>query len=310
MNNLAQLPYTNGGIICNGQQIQVKNNSQDIYLTVGNIDYIINEFAAKGGNSRLLKLKNAQDEEEPCKILKLCKFPVNSSGRIKTIHLRFLREIIALEKCKENKTQNIIEIFDKGKIIIGRKIFLCYVMESAQLDLKSFLESNNIDERSRLELCIEIASALNDLHTIGIYHRDIKPDNILKVNGDWKIGDLGLCEMRGQDNEIDRKGDFIGPRGWSTPETMNKFLTETVPHYTYDHQIDMKSDIFQLGKLLWYILQGNVPIGIFKNKDFKFKTGNVFPIIKSMLNYSKDSRPKDISAVIKQLQLEYNRSFK
>jgi serine/threonine protein kinase len=264
----------------------------------------------RGGNSILLELRNAQDEEEPIKILKLCKFYVSTSGRIKKIHSRFLREIEALEKCKANNTQNVIEIFNKGKIEIGSKTFLCYIMESAQLDLTSFLANNNIDDRSRLEFCIEIASALNDLHNIGIYHRDIKPDNILKVNEEWKIGDLGLCDMRDQDIELDDIGDFIGPRGWVSPETMNKYLTESVTHYTYDCHIDKQSDIFQLGKLLWYILQGNVPIGGIKNKDFRFAKGNIFPLLKSMINYSKEHRPKDINFVISELQRVYNRSFR
>ncbi|MBK9075740.1 MAG: protein kinase [Flavobacteriales bacterium] len=116
---------------------------------------------------------------------------------------------------------------------------------------------------------------MEQLHKMGYYHRDIKPDNILFFGGDteneeadsrvWKIGDLGLIEARDKDN-LDRRGERIGPFGWISPEAGNKFMTEKY-NLNLDCKIDEKSDVFQLGKLMWFIFQHNIPIGIIDRSD-------------------------------------------
>ncbi|MBK6331109.1 MAG: protein kinase [Bacteroidetes bacterium] len=115
----------------------------------------------------------------------------------------------------------------------------------------------------------------------------MKPDNILFVNGNWKIADLGLVDGRQLDYEI-LDYNIVGPRGWLSPEAMNKYLTENKSFkYKFDILIDSQSDIFQLGKLFWYIFQHNAPIGSVKMSDFKNEFSEIYPILKTMLNHNK-----------------------
>lgn len=140
---------------------------------------------------------------------------------------------------------------------------------------------------------MDILEGIKELHRYKIYHRDIKPDNILFVNKTWKIGDLGLIDYRNSDFQIEEDGDKIGPIGWLSPEATNKFLVEGNSKknpYDFDCELDEYSDIFQLGKLFWYIFQGNIPLGQIRREDFKIKDKTIYDILIKMLMHSKDKR--------------------
>jgi len=47
-----------------------------------------------------------------------------------------------------------------------------------------------------LELFHQVLSGLRELHRNGVVHSDVKPDNILRVGGVWRLGDLGLAVAR------------------------------------------------------------------------------------------------------------------
>tara|TARA_R110000751_G_scaffold48931_1_gene108730 strand:+ start:23173 stop:24204 length:1032 start_codon:yes stop_codon:yes gene_type:complete len=288
-------------------------------INIDNTDYIFTylnkDGKNKGGNSIILKLFKSEridpdniDYGEPDLILKVLRFKKSfiPEFRYKS-EIRFLKEIDVLEQCKRSNHQNIVKIFHSGECKIlnpYNKIFetyLFYTMENGEKDLKEFIELNHniltLDEK--VDLCLSLANGIKELYDLGFYHRDIKPDNIFIIGQDWKIGDLGLVSERSKENEIDEDNDFIGPRGWISPEVMNKYLCYKKGYsYSYDCNIDHKSDIFQLGKLFWFILQHNVPIGTVKINDFQIKNSRIYPILKTMLNYDKSKRYDNISEII------------
>lgn len=296
------------------------NKPIDNLITIDNIDYFfisLSEKGNKGGNSIILKLYDAQsfDTEDieygdPDCILKVSKNPLRPNPDKN--NLRFKREIDALIECKGKGYQNVITIYNHGvcKIFNDSKKkysdYQYYTMEYAEFDLKSYIEEKhyklNLDEK--LSLCISISEGLNELKKLGYYHRDIKPDNIFITQGDhWKIGDLGLLDNQNTDC-LDDIAEFVGPKGWMTPEAMNKYLCEG-KGYAFKHNctIDHQSDIFQLGKVFWYIFQYNAPIGTVKENDFLVREQGIYPVIKTMLNYSKEKRYKSIEDIIALLKL-------
>lgn len=293
-------------------------------LTINGTDYIpyyldMDRIGQnKGANSFVLKLCEAQtfDEdngypEEADLVIKICRFwkaTFNEHDRSK----RFQREILALCDCKVEELPNVIEIVNHGLIDIprkggGRSFHRYYTMPCADTDLEGYLSEKRLSLVDRLGLCLEIAESLKQLWSKKYYHRDIKPDNILFIGNTWMIADLGIIENRDEDQSLDESGEWIGPRGWMSPEALNKFLAESKPWGgLHDCAIEHQSDIFQLGLVFWYILQGNSPRGGLRRTDFKWRNERVYQIVRTMLNNSKRYRYKEIEDVIFLLKKEYS----
>lgn len=270
------------------------------------------EFS-KGGNSSVFSLL---DEDGSEKALKISKDPVvkilsnkEKNNLPKAAHYayskssksnaRFLEEIQALRIAKEEGFSNVVETYFDGKIDIEGSQYYYFVMEKADTDLKEHILNNpGMDEQERFKICSEVMTAIKQLHGKAIYHRDIKPDNILLFSSKsedvkiWKISDLGLIS-KGERNQLDSIGEKIGPFGWISPEAMNKYLTERAK-LGHDCLIDNYSDVFQLGEIFWFVYQGNVPLGQISYEDFICEINRskeyIFEIIKHMLQHAKSRR--------------------
>ncbi len=84
-----------------------------------------------------------------------------------------------------------------------------------------------------IDVGVRLAEALGHLHGHGLAHRDVKPSNIIFVNGRAKLADIGLVAARGQRT-------FVGTEGFVPPEG---------PGST-------QADIYSLGKVLYEIATG------------------------------------------------------
>ena len=243
---------------------------------------------ARGGPHSSILEAVREDRGETC-IIKFCKYPINDDSKKNKIE-RFKREIQALRDASLKEMDHIIQFVFQGSMVIDERNYIYYVMEKANGgDLKRFIYETELDTAEKLRLCLEILNGIKQLHGMGIYHRDIKPKNILLVDRIWKIADLGLIALRGEDH--DNLMELVGPVGWLSPEATNKAYTEgRAIGIPFDCVIDERSDIFQLGKLFWFIFQGNVPIGQLRGPDFRITDSEIFEILNLMLQHDKQQR--------------------
>lgn len=84
-----------------------------------------------------------------------------------------------------------------------------------------------------IEVGLRLAEALGHLHEQGLAHRDVKPSNIIFVNGKAKLADIGLVAARGQRT-------FVGTEGFVPPEGPGS----------------AHADVYSLGKVLYEIATG------------------------------------------------------
>ena len=159
----------------------------------------------------------------------------------KRMHVeRFKREVQA---CTELRHPNIITIFDYGE----EREYYFYAMEY----LESRTLEDQVDEsggqlplREVLELGEAVAEAMAYFHSKNLIHRDIKPSNIM-VSSDGKVTlmDFGLVKPT-QDTALTQEGKAIGTPRYMSPEMLQ------------GHEVDGRSDIFQLGLILYELATG------------------------------------------------------
>lgn len=275
------------------------NGSYLDYMAINNCDRLLLELddedrGGKGANSAVFQAIDPNETEEDL-VIKFCRYylPGGNYYNRKRIE-RFEREISALKNVRDSEHKDsVVKIIDDGEHAIDGNVFRYYVMEKANYDLKKYLSENELILQQKTLLFRKLSQSLKSLHDMGIYHRDLKPDNIFCFNGDWKIGDLGLIAFRKADTDIDSKCEWIGPRGFLSPEAENKALGDRDrSDFDFDVRIDDKSDVFQLGKIYWYILQGEIPSGHLTEDDIKEDVdGMLKPLLLSMLQYKKTRRP-------------------
>ena len=99
-----------------------------------------------------------------------------------------------------------------------------------------------------LDVVRQAALALAAAHAAGIIHRDLKPGNIMLTHTPpplrVKVIDFGLALSSGSGAAA---GRFHGTAQWASPEQLREAT------------LDGRSDLFSLGLVLWFLLEGTIP---------------------------------------------------
>ncbi|MEO5895194.1 MAG: protein kinase [Vicinamibacterales bacterium] len=146
------------------------------------------------------------------------------------------------------------------------------VMEYVEGELLSTrLTQGPLPLREAVEAGIQIADALDEAHSHGIIHRDIKSANLMRTaRGLVKVLDFGLAKF------VDGHAAFDATR---TQMTMAGMVIGTVsymaPEQALGKQVDPRADLFSLGVVLFECLTGRVP----------FEGGAPTEIIDRILHY-------------------------
>lgn len=193
----------------------------------------------QGGNSDIYFIEN----------LKARKYLRNTSSKEKIERFKLELEIMGFFKDKH--VDGIIDVYDV--FVDSNDIKKSYIeMKKYDGNINDLLCYTKGDVRKTLELLLPILRALNKISKFKnpIYHRDIKPDNILfeKDGEDHKLflTDFGICYLDKEKERLTEIEIAVGPRMFIAPEYERGRIGN----------VNHKGDIFSIGKVIWYMING------------------------------------------------------
>lgn len=159
--------------------------------------------------------------------------------------IRFRRE---LEVTAQLRHPSTIRVFEHGECEDGRPYMVMELLTGTSLCER--LEQGKIPELQALQFAKQIAESLSEAHENGIFHRDLKPDNIfietVGVSTVVKVLDFGIAggvdAMR-----LTRAGEVFGTPQYMSPEQCN------------GTDLDHRTDIYSLGCILYEMIEGKPP---------------------------------------------------
>lgn len=198
--------------------------------------YQILETLGRGGMATVFRARDTRDHRMVA--LKVVRPEMHQNSDFMR---RFEREI---ELSKDLKHPNLVEVFEAG--LMDNQ--LCMAMEVVEgLTLEEILESGPLPLEDFPLLASQVASGLHFAHRRNLFHRDMKPANIVVArDGTLKILDFGLAIEEGQDR-FTVVGFSMGTPTYMAPEAFTAGLS------------DAQSDQYSLGVVFYHMLTGLVP---------------------------------------------------
>lgn len=108
-------------------------------------------------------------------------------------------------------------------------------------------ERGRLQQNEAVSLAQQICEAVQELHRLGILHRDLTPANIIVADDGAHIIDLGIARPLTDTANRNRDTTALGTYGFASPEQYGFAPT------------DVRSDIFSLGRILGFMLTGVYP---------------------------------------------------
>ena len=152
-----------------------------------------------------------------------------------------VREIQALAQLSH---PNVLGYRTAGVVSEGPLQGTFYIVtELADTSLEAIRVQGAWGDDDLRQVACQISAALAHIHARGAIHRDVKPANILRVNGMWKLADFGLSRAVG--------GSVVSASGHK--DTLGYMAPELL-----DGHVGAVSDVYSLGVTLLQCLTGRL----------------------------------------------------
>lgn len=139
---------------------------------------------------------------------------------------------------------NIVPVYDFGEWQGHLYIVMALVPGGT---LKDRMDAR-VPVESVVRLVGQVADALGFAHAQGIFHRDVKPTNILLAAADWAmLSDFGIARALGETTRLTNPRGTIGTPAYMAPEQW------------LGGDVDGRADVYSLGVVLYELLAGSPP---------------------------------------------------
>ena len=164
--------------------------------------------------------------------------------------MRFKREAEALALLNH---PHIVAVHDFGQADDGHHFMVMEFVEGS--DLATRLRTQGpLPPPEALRIVREVCEALHYAHERGLVHRDIKPGNVLlDAAGRVKVSDFGIAKIIAQTAIGTAATGLAGTPDYMAPEQL------AAPGL-----VDRRADIFSVGVMLYELLTGHLPRGVFQ----------------------------------------------
>jgi tetratricopeptide (TPR) repeat protein/predicted Ser/Thr protein kinase len=159
-----------------------------------------------------------------------------------SILARFKQELLLAHQVTH---KNVIRIYDLGDAD-GVKFITMEFVEGR--DLRALiLEKKKFSPEETAEIMQQVCRALEAAHSVGVIHRDLKPQNIMRdKTGRILVMDFGLARTVEGDG-MTQTGTLVGTMEYMSPEQ------------ALAKDLDQRSDLFTVGLILYELLTGKMP---------------------------------------------------
>jgi serine/threonine-protein kinase len=234
--------------------------------------YVLEEVIGEGGMGQVWRARHALLQRPTA--VKVIRGDVSP-----TLTVRFEREVKAASQLTHASS---VAVYDFGVTADGR---VFYAMELLRgLTLEAIVSRFGPMPPERVaHLLVNVLGALEEAHSLGLVHRDVKPANIVVTkNGaeyDFpKLFDYGLVHLKKREPDalnLTRGGSLAGTPLYMAPELI---AGEPPP--------DGRTDLYSLGAVGYFLLTGEAP----------FMGSNATQVMLSHLN-TKPVRPSERSEI-------------
>jgi predicted Ser/Thr protein kinase len=205
-------------------------------------DYAVTGRIGEGGMGAVYLAEDGSGKKYALKVL------LTAQGENEEFKRRFERESRYASSLNH---PNIVRVHDFGEQN-GQAYMIMEYVEGR--DLASEIAAGKLSPARTIAILEKIAGALDAVHGTGLYHRDVKPANILVADDDEtgelrpRLTDFGLSKQPAQDSSpLTSAGFFVGTCQYVAPE---QILAKNL-----DHRVD----VYSLGCLVYECLAGEPP---------------------------------------------------
>jgi len=215
------------------------------------------------GGSGVVYLANDVLLQRPV-VLKVLRTGLLSAEQLRTTVLREARLASAIEH------PNVCAIYEVGESGDEGFIVMQYVPGQS---LDRLIARGPASKQLVLSVGIQIADGLQAAHELGIFHRDLKPQNVMLTDGGLvKILDFGLARrLRPEDAHFDpsKPGLAKDASMAATYTARGGTIRYMAPEQFVTGQSSVQSDVWALGVILYELVSGRHPFVTPEAEDFQ-----------------------------------------